>query len=115
MGIIICSHCGRETFSHYRNCPKCKAPSNLRRSKRGPWLSCSKYPKCRGRLGWKTLTEEQQKDLEMALMNHEKAHHTPKLKRLDGTEIGDEYKPLPLDGDAAAGQNDADGSDAEQQ
>jgi len=68
-------------------CPKCEAPMNLRRSARGPWLSCSKYPKCRGRLAWKGLPEEQRKELELALMNHEKAHPVPQLKRLDGTPI----------------------------
>jgi DNA topoisomerase-1 len=26
-------------------CPKCDAPLNLRRGKRGPWLGCSKFPK----------------------------------------------------------------------
>jgi DNA topoisomerase-1 len=38
-------------------CPKCGSPLNLRRSKRGPWLGCSKYPKCRGRVAWKTLSD----------------------------------------------------------
>ena len=76
-------------------CPKCEAPLNLRRSKRGPWLSCSKYPKCRGRQGFKTLTEEQQKDLELKLLNHEKDHPQPTLATLDGTPIGDEHIPHP--------------------
>lgn len=29
-------------------CPKCEAPMVLRFSKRGPFLGCSKFPKCRG-------------------------------------------------------------------
>jgi len=74
-------------------CPKCKAKLNLRRGKRGPWLSCSKYPKCRGRLGWSTLTDEQKKQLELDLMNHEKAHPQPVLTTLDGTPIGDGHLP----------------------
>jgi len=84
-------------------CPKCQSPLNLRRSKRGPWLSCSKYPKCRGRLGWKTLTEDQQKDLELKLLNHEKAHPIAPLRTLDGTEIAEGHCPEeiapPADGD----------------
>jgi len=75
-------------------CPKCQSPLNLRRSKRGPWLSCSKYPKCRGRLGWKTLPDDQRKQLELALMNHEKANPQPTLKRLDGTVIADGESPM---------------------
>ena len=78
-------------------CPKCDSPLNLRRSKRGPWLSCSKYPKCRGRKGWKTLTEDQQKTLELELMNHEKAHPQPVIKSLDGTPIGADHTPAPLE------------------
>jgi len=78
-------------------CAKCDSPLNLRRSKRGPWLSCSAFPKCRGRLGWKTLTEEQQKDLEMKLMNHEKAHPQPVIKTVDGTPVEAGYPPQPLD------------------
>jgi DNA topoisomerase-1 len=78
-------------------CTKCGSPLNLRRSTRGPWLSCSKYPKCRGRLGWKTLTDDQAKDLELKLLNHEKEHPQPPLKHLDGTEIEAGQSPTPLD------------------
>ncbi len=78
-------------------CAKCEATLNLRRSKRGPWLSCSKYPKCRGRLGWKTLTEEQQKQLELDLLNHEAANPVAKLKTNTGEPIGDEHTPVAID------------------
>ena len=78
-------------------CPKCDSPLNLRRGKRGPWLSCSKYPKCRGRLGWKTLDEEKKKDLEDRLVEHEKANPQPILKTLDGAPIGDEHTPTALE------------------
>ena len=37
---------------------KCKRPMVLRYSRRGPFLGCSGYPKCRGT---KPLTEEQEK------------------------------------------------------
>jgi DNA topoisomerase-1 len=76
------------------DCPKCDAKiMNLRRSKRGPWIGCSRYPKCRGRVGWKTLDEEKQKPLELALMNHEKANPQETVKKLDGTPVGDDYPP----------------------
>jgi len=78
-------------------CPKCESPLNLRRGKRGPWLSCSKYPKCRGRLGWKTLSEEQQKQLERKLAEHEKANPQQAITKLDGTLIGQEQPPESLD------------------
>ena len=77
-------------------CPKCGAQLNLRRSARGPWLSCSKYPKCRGRQGWKALSEDQQKDLETQLLNHEKAHPVPVLRKLDGTPITAGQPPTEL-------------------
>ena len=83
-------------------CPKCEAPLNMRRSKRGPWLSCSKYPKCRGRQGWKALPDDVKQDLEGKLANHEKAHPQPVIKTLDGTPVGDEHTPLPLSNDAKA-------------
>jgi DNA topoisomerase-1 len=68
-------------------CPKCQSKLYLRRSKRGPWLGCSKYPKCRGRLAWSALPEEQQKDLTRRLEEHEHAHPMPDLKKADGTLI----------------------------
>ncbi len=74
-------------------CPKCEAPLNLRRSARGPWLSCSKFPKCRGRLGWNTLDERIKARWEEALVSHEKIHPQPAIYRLDGHLIGDSYRP----------------------
>jgi len=83
-------------------CPRCQSPLNLRRSKRGPWLSCSKYPKCRGRLGFKTLEEDRRKELELKLLNHEKANPTPQLKTLGGAPIGEKHTPQPLEPDSNA-------------
>jgi len=78
-------------------CEKCGSPMNLRRSKRGPWLSCSAFPKCRGRMGWKVLSEDQQKDLETRLMNHEKAHPQPEIKTVHGWPVEAGYTPQPFD------------------
>jgi len=78
-------------------CPKCGKPLNLRRGKRGPWLSCSTWPKCRGRAAWKTLPDETRKQLEAKLIEHERQHPVPEIRTLDGTPIGDEHKPQPLE------------------
>jgi DNA topoisomerase I len=78
-------------------CEKCDSPLNLRRSKRGPWLACSAFPKCRGRLGWKTLDDDQKKDLETRLMNHEKEHPQPVIKTMGGLAVEAGYPPQPFD------------------
>ncbi len=54
-------------------CAKCGKPIYLRRGKRGPWLGCSGFPKCRGRVPFNTLTPEQQAQLTEALTAHEAA------------------------------------------
>ncbi len=87
-------------------CPNCEGKLNLRRSKRGPWLSCAKYPKCRGRVGWKPLPDEQKAILEKALEDHEKANPVETLLKTDGTPVGDEHKP-------EISQDDQDAPDAQ--
>jgi len=74
-------------------CPKCDKPLHLRRSARGPWLSCSGFPKCRGRLGWKTLTPAQQKQWELKLLHHEKANPQPVIKTVEGAPVENGYPP----------------------
>jgi DNA topoisomerase-1 len=74
-------------------CPKCDAPLNLRRSARGLWLGCSKFPKCRGRLSWASLETETKKKWEKALEQHENAFPTPTIRKTDGTPTGEAYKP----------------------
>ncbi len=59
----------------------------LREGARGPWLGCSGFPKCRGRMGWTKLEDEERKALELALKNHLKAHPMPVITRMDGTPI----------------------------
>ncbi|WP_263429377.1 DNA topoisomerase [Nannocystis pusilla] len=70
-------------------CPKCGAPLNLRMGKRGPWLGCSKFPKCRGRLAWTSLEDDKQATLGKQLAAHEKAHPPVVLKRRDGRVIAE--------------------------
>ncbi len=74
-------------------CAKCEKPLYLRRGARGPWLACSGFPKCRGRMGWKTLKPDQQKDLELRLLNHEKANPQPIIRTTGGVEVQAGYKP----------------------
>ena len=77
-------------------CPKCESPMNLRDGVRGPWLGCSRFPKCRGRLSWAKLPEEQQADLKKRLDVHVKAHPIPVIRTVDGTPLTDaKGKPLP--------------------
>ncbi len=68
-------------------CPKCGAPLNLRSGRRGPWLGCSKFPKCRGRLAWSALDEPTQAALTKELAEHDKAHPPIVLRRHDGSVI----------------------------
>ncbi len=76
-------------------CPKCEAPMNLRRGKRGPWLGCSRFPKCRGRLGWNTLEDDKKETLEKQLEAHEEANPLPKITRFtDKTEVIPEGMPV---------------------
>ncbi len=70
-------------------CPKCQSPLNLRDGKRGPWLGCSKFPKCRGRLAWNKLDGPTQQRLESQLAEHMKSHPPIDLRTLDGKPIPD--------------------------
>ena len=94
-------------------CPKCGKPLALRSGKRGPWLSCSTYPKCRGRESWTKLSEPDQKKWELALLNHEKQHPVTTIKLLDGRPVPENYKPR-IEGADTGEQSldDADTSDA---
>jgi DNA topoisomerase I len=74
-------------------CPKCNAFMNLRRGARGLWLSCSSFPKCRGRVGWTTLDKETKSAYEKALGEHERAHPQPVIRKLDGSAVDENYKP----------------------
>jgi DNA topoisomerase-1 len=82
-------------------CEKCNKPLNLRNGKRGPWLGCSGFPKCRGRGKWAPLDEETKAELEAALDAHEIANPRPVITRLDGNPIpeGTPIADLLLQGD----------------
>jgi len=80
-------------------CPKCQAPLNLRRGAKGLWLSCSKFPKCSGRLGWASLTDEVKNKWAKEFEKHEKSYPQPIIRTLDGNPVGDSYMPQPLSGE----------------
>ena len=69
-------------------CPKCESkPLNLRDGKRGPWLGCSGFPKCRGRESFAKLEEPVREALEKDLKKHLKANPMPVITTMDGTPI----------------------------
>ncbi len=70
-------------------CPKCDKPLNLRRGKRGPWLGCSTFPKCRGRQAWSSLEEDKQATLERELVKHEAANPVPQITHRDGSPLAE--------------------------
>lgn len=77
-------------------CPVCQAAMNLRTGLRGPWLGCSRFPKCRGRGKWNELPPPQQKELEQQLAAHLKAHPVAVVKTMSGVPLTDAMgKPLP--------------------
>ncbi len=89
-------------------CPKCEErPLYLRDGKNGLWLSCSGFPKCRGRVGFTTLEEDQQQKLEKAWKQHEKDNPVPEIRTTDGRVLkeGDDYVPV-VAGDEPVGSID---------
>jgi DNA topoisomerase-1 len=76
-------------------CPVCEAPLNLRNGLKGPWLGCSRFPKCRGRGKWAELDDPKRKELEKHLAAHEKANPVPIIKTMSGKPLTDSSgKPL---------------------
>jgi DNA topoisomerase-1 len=65
-------------------CPKCNSPLVLRNGKRGLWLACSRFPKCRGRKPFSELDESAQKIWETKMTEHEKSNPTPQILTIDG-------------------------------
>jgi len=75
-------------------CEKCGGMMNLPECKRGPWLGCQKFPKCRGRAAFGKLPEAEQKDLEQQLKKHLAGHEQIFLTRRDGVTPVPEGTPL---------------------
>ncbi|MCH2133060.1 MAG: DNA topoisomerase [Phycisphaerales bacterium] len=98
-------------------CSKCDRTLNLRNGKRGPWLGCSGFPKCRGRGKWKEIEDAEREALEKQLAAHEKANPQHIPTRIDGTPIPEgtpsselllpgQQADLPIHPEAAAEQQD---------
>jgi DNA topoisomerase-1 len=75
-------------------CPKCGEMMNLRDGKRGPWLGCRAFPKCRGREAFTKLPEPRQKELEQDLAALLRGQTKLALTRRDGTTPVPEGTPL---------------------
>ncbi|MCC7407178.1 MAG: topoisomerase DNA-binding C4 zinc finger domain-containing protein, partial [Phycisphaeraceae bacterium] len=85
-------------------CPKCGSPLAMRMSKRGFWLSCSTFPKCRGRAAWTSVEPEKQQTLEEAYHKHEKENPVPVVRTTGGQVVGEGYMPTIGSAPAATGQ-----------
>jgi DNA topoisomerase-1 len=96
------------------DCEKCKSKLNLRNGIKGPWLSCSAFPKCRGRGKWASLPEPEQKRLLKALEQHEKAHPIPIILDTSGNPMTDAKGKsiMQIEGDGS-GAGGGETSDAE--
>ena len=77
-------------------CGKCESNLYLRRGARGPWLGCSRYPKCRGRGPWKGLDDNIREKWEKDLKTHEAENPAPVIKTVDGEICAPGYKPETL-------------------
>lgn len=95
-------------------CPKCEDhPLFVRDSKRGLWLSCSSFPKCRGRVSFNSLEEDKQKKIEKAWKAWAKEHPVPVIRRLDGSVVKDGDQPNIADeeGDSSMPEMETAGAD----
>jgi len=75
-------------------CPKCGDVMNLRDGKRGPWLGCRGFPKCRGRETFTKLPEPRQQELKRQLDGLMAGHTKLTLTRRDGSTPVPEGTPL---------------------
>lgn len=78
-------------------CEKCgEGNYYVRDSKRGLWLSCSRFPKCRGRATFNKLDEDKQKELEKAWKIHLDENPLPDIRTTGGRVLqdGDDYVPV---------------------
>ena len=85
-------------------CEKCGEVMNLRDGKRGPWLGCRAFPKCRGRAAFTKLPEAEQKAYKKQLSDHLKNQQQLVLTRRDGTtpiEDGTPVASLTVEGGVA--------------
>ena len=75
-------------------CPKCGELMNLRDGKRGPWLGCRAFPKCRGREAFGKLEDKKKAALEKQLATHLGGQTRLALTRRDSTTPVPDGTPL---------------------
>ncbi len=92
-------------------CPKDGGNLVLRDGVRGPWLSCSNFPKCRGRGKWTELPDDVRAKWEKALAAHMKEHPIPIIRDQEGNALTDaKGKPIESEGDAPSSRGKRSGS-----
>ena len=75
-------------------CSKCEQPLFLRNGKRGPWLGCSTFPKCKGRGGWAKLEDEIKDRWGKDLEKWEADNRPADLLTIDGDRIEEGFQPV---------------------
>ena len=68
-------------------CPNCGSPLYLREGKRGFWLGCSKFPKCKGRKSWADLDDGHKSGFEDLYRQHMNNHPIDDIRMLDGSKL----------------------------
>jgi DNA topoisomerase-1 len=92
-------------------CEKCKSPMILRDSKRGPFLGCSSYPKCRATKFYGKLTDDQKKIIEPLLPElRTKAGEARQMVEKLKAAVDAKNASIPIEG---AGENPIDFDPAE--
>ncbi len=77
-------------------CPKCKSMLYVRGGARGPWLSCSAFPKCRARGKWSDYPDDVQQKWLADYERHAAKHPVVIIKDMQGKPLTDEKgKALP--------------------
>jgi DNA topoisomerase-1 len=84
-------------------CPKCQSMLYVRGGARGPWLSCSAFPKCRARGKWSEYPDDVQKKWLAAFEKHAAKHPIVIVKDMQGRPLTDaKGKAIPKKDDAPA-------------
>jgi DNA topoisomerase-1 len=76
-------------------CPRCKAPLYLRDGKRGLWLGCSTFPKCRARPSMKDFDPKHTEELQKAWDKHQADNPALEIRTRDGKVLTDDDRYVP--------------------
>jgi DNA topoisomerase-1 len=83
-------------------CSRCEQPLYLRRGKRGPWLGCSTFPKCKGRGAWAKFEDNVKSRWGELLEKWESDNRPAVLLTVDGDQIEEGFQPVVLGGNDEA-------------